>query len=577
MSAEERADALIDERELAEALRGLRPDPADFRAGVERRLRAAQEACDGARAPGAGELRAADGAWWRRAAAWLPAELVPGALAGAGAKLSWKALPGLIALPALTFAMLVLPLYLALATFGAESGPHAQRRLAAVGAWWRERKSVALVVLALIGLLFLYEPASAGVALLLVSTGVLALLLARLRAEGFGRRSDVGRHCAHLLFGLAFWLALFGGAWRALFPDDRAARLGFCVLALGAVVCAWAALREEYRSPWHLVTRCNGGDAMLLFVLILMPFWSVVTLWSSFASRPGLAGQARHVAELRPDGHDDWDYTRRAVRWLRSTGTEPDLAGLRAHWLARRSIDLATAGFVSAGIDLGFVENEELAALAAGARELLSEEGPIPGASLRERGDLLALVRVGNLSAEERDALARRLLASRDAGAQPWRLQRLATVADLLDELDRAELADGLRAEAHALLMECWVPPGRFSGRGAGFIARPWQPRADPFVPHTHDALDLMRRFGAPGEIDLRAVARGLERDGRSRGDATRFQWEARLARAELERDFLPRPGPLARLSAHSTLFALLVLAGFCVAATLRAPREPRT
>ncbi len=97
MSAEERADALIDERELATALRGLRAEPDAFRAAVERRIREKE-----AKAAGAGpEVRSTDDSWWRRAAAWLPSEIVPASLAATGAKLSWKVLFGLLVLPAL--------------------------------------------------------------------------------------------------------------------------------------------------------------------------------------------------------------------------------------------------------------------------------------------------------------------------------------------------------------------------------------------------------------------------------------------------------------------------------------------
>lgn len=586
MSAEERADPLIDERELAAALRGLRPDRDVFRAGVERRVReAAPEPEAGEATHDARELRAADSAWWRRAAAWLPGELVPGSLAATGAKLSWKALPGLLALPALTFAMLVAPVYLALRTLGSASGERAQERLDAVRAWWREHRRAALVTLAVIGLLFLRQPTSAGMALLLVSTGVLALLLARLRAAGFGTRADVARHCAHLLLAFAVWLAMFGGPWRALFPGDRSAKLAFFVLALGAIVCTWAGLRESHPTLWHLVTRSNGGDAVLLLVMVLLPPWSAGVLWSAFSGPTGLADQARQVERMQAHEFEGWNLARKTTAWLRHEGAEPELARLRAHWRARRAEgDERMAGFLAAGIDLGFVEPDELVGLASGARALLGEEGPIQGASLRERADLLALVRAGILAGEsrgraERDQLARRLLASKDAGPQPWALERLATVASLLDELDLGGLADGLRGDAHALLRESWLPPKRFFGRGtAGFFVRRWQANERPFVAHTHDAIDLMLRFGVPAEIDLAAVARGLERSGRqpfTRDEQAAIPWEAALALAQLERGLLPEASLLERVSANRVLLAMLVLASFCVVATLRAPREP--
>lgn len=578
MSAEDRTDALIDERELAEALRGLRPERDAFRARVERRIREGEARHD-AQAPEASEARAADGTWWRRAAAWLPGEVVPGAVAGAGAKLSWKALPGLIALPALAFAMMVMPVYLALLTVGQQSGSQAEARLAAVRGWWREHRRAGLAVLALIGIVFLVEPASAGVALLLVSTGVLALLLARLRAAGFGRRADVARHCAHLLVALALWMAMFGGPWHSLLPSDRSSKLGFCVLALSAVVCALVALREDYSTPWRMLTRSNGGDAALLFLAVLLPVVSIGQLWSSFVDAPEPEDRARHLDRLlQPNDFESWDFARKSAAYLRSQGVEPDLAWLRAHWHERRSRDEQKAGFLAAGIDLGFVEQAELDALATDARALLQEQGPIRSASLRERADLLALVRAESLTEQERDELAERLLASRDAGEQPWTLQRMATVGTLLDELGRAGLADGLREDAHALLRKCWVPPGRFSDE-AGFIAFLSPSDRQPFVPHTHDAIDLMLRFGAPEEIDLRAMARRLERERRRWPgyDRADLEWEADLAFAKLERGLLPEMGPLGLLSANRVLLALVALAAFCVAATLRAPRAPRT
>src|SRR5688572_12664146 len=509
MSAGDKGEALIDERELAAALRGLRVAPEDFRAAVERRLREA-EAESAKRNPSDERTAlAAAGGWWRRAAAWLPAELVPTSLAGAGAKLSWKALPGLLALPALTFAMVVLPVFLAFQTLGSRGGERAEERLAIVRGWWRQHRRAALFTLAVIGLVFLLEPASAGVALLLVSTGVLAVLLARLRAAGFGRRADVARHCANLLFALSLWMAMLGEPWQALFPDERATKLGFGVLALGSLVCAALSLGARYASLWQLLKRAGAGDAALLVQVVVFTPWSALVVWDGLTGFPSKIDRVQAVELLRPRGNQ-WEEARKSVAWMRHEGLAPDLAGLRAHWLQHRSTGVETDDvFLAAGVDLGFVEEQELALVAAEARALLREDGPLRGASLRERADLLALVRHGTLTEAEREHLARRLLASRDAGATPWVIERLGTVAALLDELGLPQLADELRPDAHALLAESWVADDALAelpSRRPGFFARRWQPGDESFHRHTHDALDLMLRFGVPEGIDLAGV-----------------------------------------------------------------------
>ncbi len=573
MSGEE---TLVDERELAAALRGLAPERAAFREAVERRLRAVEATDEGNR--GARELRAADGAWWRRAAAWLPAELAPGAVAGAGAKLSWKALPGLVVLPAVTFAMLVAPVVFALQSFSSQDGP-GRERLAAVSSWWRAHRRAGFVTLALLALLFLFEPASAGMALLLVSTGVLALLLARLKAAGFGQRAEVGSRAATLLLVLAVWMGGFTGPWRALFPSERAWQLGFCVLALGAAVCALLALHARYGTPWRALTRSGARDAVLSIAVVLLVPWSAVLLWSAFTVPLRHADHVQQLEASRPGDLATWEQARRATAWYRTLGLEPDLAGLRAHWESRRATDEARMpGFLAAGIDLGFVAPAELATIAAEGRALLHEDGPVRGASLRERADLLALVRSGELTEPERAQLAARLVASHEASTAPWVLARLVTVAGLLDELGRRDLADGLRPAAHRILAQTWVRGHGLFFRRAGFLAPSGAAGTFAYPPHTHDALDLMLRFGVPPGIELGDVAHGLQDSALRRlpwAERRALEDEADLALSKLEGGLLPRTGPLRRIGAHRVLLALAVLVGFCVLATLRAPRAP--
>jgi len=114
--------ALIDEDELVEALGGLRVDPDDFRAAVERRIREA-------------EARAESPRWLREAAAFLPLELLPRSLAGSASGLTWKALPGLLVMPALTLAMLLLPFAMAFSSLTGQTDVRLGLRREAVRAW----------------------------------------------------------------------------------------------------------------------------------------------------------------------------------------------------------------------------------------------------------------------------------------------------------------------------------------------------------------------------------------------------------------------------------------------------------
>lgn len=111
----------------------------------------------------------------------------------------------------------------------------------------------------------------------------------------------------------------------------------------------------------------------------------------------------------------------------------------------------------------------------------------------------------------------------------------------------------------------------------AGFAAPPLQPSDGGYPPDILDAIDLMRRFGVPAEIDLASVRRSLlEPLRRARWRRLpQHQWQARLALSELEDELLPPRGWLATLGENVVLLALFVLSTFCVVATLRAPREP--
>lgn len=579
MSGDERADTLVDERELAAALRGLRADPADFRAAVERRIREAETKAReaGAAGPDGSELRA-DASWWRRAAGWLPPELVPGALAAGGAKLSWKVLFGLLALPALTFAMLVTPIVLALQSLGSQADERRKERAAVVRGWWLDHKQAALVTLVVLGVLFVRAPAGAGAALLLVSTGVLAMLLVRLRAAGFGRREDVARHCASLLVSLMIWMTMFGGPWKQLFPSGRSQHFATFALMAGGAVCAATALRANHRTLWSLVTRSKTADALLLLQVAVFAPLSVMSMWAGVADLAHV-DLVQNIEQLRPPRDDAWDQARKAIAHLHRTGVDPDLTGLREHWLRAREEDVHDhlESFLAAGIELGFVDEETRESLADARRWWLDLEGPIPGGSLREHAGLLALVRSKTLTPAERERLGQRLLASRDSGPNLWVFERLATVANLLDELGLHDQADGLLPDAHALLRRYWVYADGPFWSNSGFTAPPLPTDTIGFDPSTVGAIELMCRFGAPSEIDLPSLRRALRHYERG------LPWQrpgsylspSRLALSELEHELLSHRSWLATLGENVVLLALFVLSIFCVVATLRAPREP--
>jgi hypothetical protein len=87
-----------------------------------------------------------------------------------------------------------------------------------------------------------------------------------------------------------------------------------------------------------------------------------------------------------------------------------------------------------------------------------------------------------------------------------------------------------------------------------------------------------MLRFGVPPGIELGDVAHGLQDSAlRSLPWAERraLEDEADIALSKLEGGLLPRTGPLRRIGSYRVLLALAVLVGFCVLATLRAPRAP--
>ncbi|MCR9248263.1 MAG: hypothetical protein NXI31_24810 [bacterium] len=580
-------DETADEREDRELTAALfeefaadRPDPEEFAAGV----RAKVEQPTAQVKPMPGYLRAA--------AAMLPPFLLPkpltagigGAVAGKGIA---KLVPGVAAFPVAILVVLLLTLFASLrvmfrpvvgAPDGAVDTKEVDRQLRE---WWREHLFGVVAVCIGLFLLFIYAQAEAVALLLVGSTATLFLIWSRLSAFGFLTRAEVGRRAAGVLsivaansIGIVFHLR-----------DEQA---GVAWIPSLLFVAMFVCLGLAGKSARRLVV---AG----LFVGVALPAVLVTDAFGSFGKVPVVVADVR-AGLARPSTAVEWGLptVARCVRNLRGAAVAvPSLEPLREHVQEHRRVNLAGQRFDHdslAILELGFAMPWDYAYWRNEYREkqVLAGE-PVDGS--RGQRTALSLLAAGRLDAPQRLAIAREIV---DRDGPVHGVDRFAELSDeirFVEALGHAELVPGFAARGRRLLIDRWLladegqrgvfssfrqddeeAPGRRIER-ASFV----------WLDSTSLAVDLMARFGVPEVVDLVALGRYLdhERYRWARRGPSRYNADAVCALARLEampeyRAALaaePAPGLVAVLLEWRVFGAALLLAGFAIAATLRAPR----
>jgi hypothetical protein len=597
----------IEPEALRDALGGERPDPEAFLAGVRERL--------DARASTPPRTLTPIPPRWRWAASLLPPGIIPMMTAGGsvGVKLSWKALPGLAALPGIAFVMIVASFFGGLRQLrkldDEALDSKAEDAARVRHAWWmKHRKKAFLGIAGIVALAYLGSP-SAALFVVLGSMVALVLLVGALAREGYANRESVMRMCIGVLYtnALCWWTA------HDMLPRAELGPQGFefaMIFVLGIVLCAlaggrlsWAGVKERVMYP----VRMRHPDRITVVCL------RCLSIPVAFVAAAGLLAWLLYLPLMfmRPAG--TWSETRQAeatrelADWVRS---RPDSELLNAgamsvaRGVAELDPELAPRLFapslldrIAAGeafswahaqdfVGLGLVEPEDLPEHLErwARRDLFEDRGPLifePEAVLVST----AALESGAVSESTVQDWCDRIVA----GWNPRESKTLVDDLEVVRWLEALGCTDAVRAkgpELRARLQSHWrarasqfvrdPDEGFFSGILGGSTI------FQEDVELTRAAIGLMQRVGVPEGIDpaaLRksiAVRRGLRIPGFSGiGDGYSGQLEALsvLARVELDRAF---PEPPLRWYEHlwelRQFLATVLLITLCVISIRRAP-----
>ncbi len=596
---------------LRDALRPNRPDPSAFKRAVEEKL---------AKREAEREAKIGDGGWLSQAAGILPLgllepTLLSGTAVAAGKKLGLKSAGAMMALPALSLAMLGVAFFGGLrATMRLNPSGGTQDDAARASAeWWRVHRIHAIVTLVILGVLAVTQPAEALLAVLLVSMLTVASLLATLSRSGAATRARVGNFTTSFLGILLVLIACFPGFAAGVRTVHVSSYWIPLVLIAGHFAChfagTWSCHWSARRKRWTAI----APPAVMGLVVA-----GIVT----GAQPPSEAQMVAFVEtfDVAFKNSSKWQSFGTVCEWLASRNVAFDAAPARRRveeaWRASANENHLIKDDLSpyslwAAVHADAISDELWSAIAdeAEGRMRYRMEFPIT-APRQEYGRLVALIRRGALTDEQRDAIAERALAAWPATRNsPHRpalevgvLEKMDRLADLLELIDRPISSDEHRVEAHAALTHFWL--GRLEERPypGPFVEAEHQlepssaslfggrPSDFSFVGPTHNAVNLMLRFGIPEAIDLDRVHAFLEHaatpslievvspDAVERLTTQPYRYAAAVALLKIEGAPLVRPSSLDSPRSLATLvvteralLGAILLVALCLFATLRA------
>lgn len=594
------------EGELLSAFESLRPEPGEFAAGVRARIEEAEqrEESQVARFAAAPERL-------RWAASILPPGLVAGATGAAGLagkKLGFKLVPGLLAIPAITFLVLI-------GTF--LGGVHSLRKedgqpqdvegdeRAFASDWWKRNRKLVTVGFTILLLLALFQHTEVFTALIALSMISTVLLLGDLARAGLADRARVAKATARLLWWSGF-LWFYTRDFLPVDPSGYPNWFSAVVLGFGAIGCLFAGGVLTWRMIgeriWYPDRRMLYPDAVTTFCLRgLYSFFALfagavilggigvmgLVVLNSTESRSHLVEFVEEFDAPITETHE-WREFKSVSRSLASDGgTAPDFSQLRERVGAELASGAQTP-FLGSGpilLELGVVSASEVPGLIEDARVHVDSHS-----AYRLDGNYLSAVRTlfeaGELSAEQHAQLTEHVRTGIAGISGVNSLETLLEATWVLDALGEGELVESLRPQVHAELLAHWRG-AMAASHGAAFAQNAeresgwftWRSLIHLDYVSTQQAVALMKRYGAPPEVDLGSVRETL-RMGRSKGRAT--SWDdysnrrdllAVSALVQLE-ELAPEPvGPLSQLFKHRSLFGALLLICLCLFATLRAPK----
>jgi len=511
MSPKEKHE-LVAEDELYELFAPHRPQPEQFRAGVDESV--AEREADG----GALDSPALSGLW-RRVAAYLPLDPLTGGLAGSaiGKAAAPKLLPAALALPALILAG-ALGGFLASARSLKHASqnspparlgtPRARQSSTRLSSSWSSLLNFAtLVSLAVTTWL------GGGLAIdflclvLVISMGALVLTVRQLSRAALLSRETVARVAVGLLSSIFVGCFLWFPTLR-LADDVTYFGMGACsaMILLGCVLC--------------LLASRQNGKAAAGFAILLALVGGLNILGVTQSTTRSM--QAQYSAyDLDPLDLHAWDAAWAVSSSLRAVGAQiPERPQLAQELSAAiQAGDDVHPTVYSAAHSMGLLEPEDWERLAqkryvANQLEGLASERPNLSQTRYYEYLLHLFLATHAPDAEQVERLAGMALGFWPETGEHGALHTALLSVRIWLALDRADFVEAQRAEALALLSAHWISGqavGTFAKVG-GFTPNPEKFRTS-FDDETLAALELMGHYGTPADIDLDLVHSFLRRE----------------------------------------------------------------
>ncbi|WP_406698239.1 hypothetical protein V5E97_05225 [Singulisphaera sp. Ch08] len=572
----------VPEDQLRDALRPYRAEPGRFEAAVRARL----ETADRRRQD---DPLACLSPFLRGAAALLPLPFFTGCRASEAAAKTVPAamgvkLLGYLAFPAISlFVLLGATIFGITKIHGIQRNHHpgiddAQAETDAVLLWWKRHKwpaylvFVATLALMWIGatwLLFLFY---------IISFGVLLYVLSSFAGLGLGNRVLIGQSCMSGLMLLGQLTVGFStGDHDIHFLDQKVIAVVFfggAMLVLACYARDLNSLTDRRGSP-----AVRGSRAALLAVILVpLAAWLLnPILWPATPARIKAFVESFHEAPYSSSSWRSWEIV---ARWAIESKLDPDLSGAR-RLLAREIAGEQNPFILGNAFTVGLIRADQVRLLRdyEGRRHSLLDDPhqilvkrPISSLS-QEDWMIRASILLGNLTAQDRDYLEKRLLATLDGLTESTYdvIAEALLVTRLLELIDRPADPARYRDRVHDWLRKLHSRSGGGFQLAGGF--KTYLKASVGSVITTESAVELMDVYGVPDGLDLNWVRSFLKPMAIIR--LSEEKWIAAVTLDRLNR--LPgarRPTWPEILYYERSLIAAMVLVGLCLYATLSSPNR---
>ena len=507
--SQDNAKDLIDEQELRDALRSLRPNRDTFEAGVRRRIAPATRAVlDNP------PVDAASGQspWLHVAASVIPfSSFAKATVGGSSSSLGTLSfgykLLAYLALPAVSvFLMLGATLFGFLRIREAQKHPQADgdqlpQQTVAIATWWRQFGLLVgcFLVLALAAIFTGYV--MPVFLIFIASTVAMVSLVTRLGRAGLIDRRAIGGNLMMGLVLLTQVTQIYTSTNAGVHLLDQSL---VQALLLGAGAAIGVLLSFTIRNRWLAALAAIHAVG---FGLIIVGFFAR-SLWAPVTTET-LESYVESFDDV-PVNSAGWHYWEVPAVWLQESGIPLDLS------VPRKLLKAEIAGeqnpfILGVGFAANLVEPADLPHLQdleATKERLVNEalrDRPIPSLEQRDYA-IRALVALDDLTPLDRDVLESRLLATLcDVEAEYYQPRSEAlTATRLLEVLGRPCDDKAIAALMQRVIVEFQRTRFRSGVRAGGFASSRQHDFSDAMT--TAAVVELLEIYGIPDDLDLMAL-----------------------------------------------------------------------